>query len=142
MQPIAASVLMKILYMARMALYDLLRATCKLATMVTRWDESCNAKLHRLVSYTICTATYRLVGCIGDSVDKLGPCLWTGADLGGCGQTSRSSSGIHMAVRGPHSCVPLNSIYKRQSCVSTATTEAEFLAAASGNRNELLPAVD
>ena len=64
------------------------------------------------------------------------------ADLGGCALTSRSSSGIHLALRGPNTMFPLNSVFKRQSCTSTATAEAEFVAACFGNRNELMPILD
>ena len=142
MQPIAASVLMKVLYMARMARYDLLRATCRLATMFTKWTEECDVRLHRLMCYLKQTPHYRLVGYVGDKPEKLGPCLWTDADLGGCGMTARSSSGVHLAIRGPNTMFPLNSIFKRQTCTATATAEAEFVAASFGNRNELMPILD
>jgi hypothetical protein len=46
--PIASKLLMKILYAARMARYDLLRATCYLATRITKWDATCDKMLHRL----------------------------------------------------------------------------------------------
>ena len=49
--PVACKVLMKILYAARMARYDLLRATCFLATRITKWDAACDRQLHRLVCY-------------------------------------------------------------------------------------------
>ena len=39
LQPHAASILMKILYAARMARFDLLRATCRLACFITKWTE-------------------------------------------------------------------------------------------------------
>ena len=94
MQPITASVLMKVLYMARMACYDVLRPTCRLATMFTKWNHDCDYKLHRLMCYLYHTAEYRLIGYVGDKPNKIGPCLWTDADLGGCALTSRSSSGI------------------------------------------------
>ena len=48
---IASRVLMKVLYGARMARWDLLRATCALAAKVTKWSDQCDAQLHRLVSY-------------------------------------------------------------------------------------------
>ena len=51
LQPLAASVLMKILYAARMARFDLLRATCKLACFTTRWDADCDKRIYRLVCY-------------------------------------------------------------------------------------------
>ena len=44
LQPIAARVLMKLLYAARMARFDLLRATCGLACCVTKWDAACDAR--------------------------------------------------------------------------------------------------
>ena len=46
---IAAKVLMKVLYGARMARFDLLRAVCSLACSVTKWDKDCDRKLHRLM---------------------------------------------------------------------------------------------
>ena len=55
LQPLAAKVLMKILYGARMARLDMLRAVCNLACFVTRWTTDCDAKLHRLVHYIACT---------------------------------------------------------------------------------------
>eukprot|EP00959_Pyramimonas_sp_CCMP1952_P425161 8905490-Pyramimonas_sp.AAC.1 len=39
LQPIAAQVLMKLAYGARMARYDLLRAVCQTASCITRWRE-------------------------------------------------------------------------------------------------------
>lgn len=51
LQSITASVLMKVLYVARVARYDLLRPTCRLACYISKWDVYCNKKLHRLISY-------------------------------------------------------------------------------------------
>ena len=42
LQPIAASVLMSLLYAARMCRFDLLRPVCSLATHVTTWDYMCD----------------------------------------------------------------------------------------------------
>ena len=53
----ASRVLMKVLYCARMARYDLLRATCGLAAQVTKWTPSCDRKLHRLMAYIKSTCT-------------------------------------------------------------------------------------
>ena len=49
MKPHAAKVLMKILYAARMARFDLLRPVNALARMFTKWDADCDNRLHRLV---------------------------------------------------------------------------------------------
>ena len=47
--PVAARILMKILYGARTARLDLLRAVSHLACYFTRWTSECDRKLHRLV---------------------------------------------------------------------------------------------
>jgi hypothetical protein len=44
--PIASQVLMQILYTARYCRHDLLRATGRLATMVTKWNTECDRRLH------------------------------------------------------------------------------------------------
>ena len=51
LQPIAAKVLMTILYAARLCRFDLPRAVCHLAPFVTKWTSECDRKLHRLVCY-------------------------------------------------------------------------------------------
>eukprot|EP00975_Prorocentrum_lima_P060700 12735673-Prorocentrum_lima.AAC.1 len=59
LQPIAARVLMKILYGARMARYDLLRVVSYLASTVTKWTLSCDQDLHRLIAYINSTLSLR-----------------------------------------------------------------------------------
>ena len=132
MKPYAASILMNILYLARMSRYDLLRATCRLSTYITKWTDKCDKRLKRLVEYMAVTPHLRLVGWIGDDSKHLTPCLWTDADLGGCPESQRSTSGIHMALKGPMSSFPLNGVCKRQGSLSQATTEAEIVAANLG----------
>ena len=51
LQPIASRVLMKVLFAARMARFDLLRATQGLASRVTKWSPDCDKSLHRLMCY-------------------------------------------------------------------------------------------
>ncbi len=50
-KPIAAKVLVKVLFAARMARFDLLRAVYKLARSITKWNSSCGKRLHRLMCY-------------------------------------------------------------------------------------------
>ena len=49
----ADSVRMKILYAARMARFDLLKATNALACKLTKWDKKCDLQLRRLVAYSL-----------------------------------------------------------------------------------------
>ena len=65
LQAIASKVLMKILYAARMGRFDLLKATCALASRVTKWTDSCDKLLHRLVCYVHSTLDVYLHGWIG-----------------------------------------------------------------------------
>ena len=47
----ASKVLMKVLYAARMARYDLLRAVGAPASKITKFDEACDRQLYRLMCY-------------------------------------------------------------------------------------------
>merc|ERR1711873_97807 len=99
LQPIAARVLMKILYAARMCRFDLLRAVNGLATKVTRWDSMCDRRLHRLVSYINSSLDLRLTAWVGDNPSCIRAHLYCDADLGGCPDTQRSTSGVFQCTR-------------------------------------------
>ena len=67
--PIAAKILMKILYGARSARLDLLRAVSHLACYFTKWTSRCDRQLYRLVGYMKAAAHIRMVGWVGDRLD-------------------------------------------------------------------------
>ena len=48
---IPACILMRILYAARLARYDLLRITCKLAARISKWTAYDDKRLLRLIRY-------------------------------------------------------------------------------------------
>ena len=73
LQPIAASILMRILYAARMARFDLLRAVNGLACNIHYWTTVCDRQLHRLVSYINTTIDKKMVGYIGDNTVDVQP---------------------------------------------------------------------
>ena len=60
--PHAASVLMKLLYGARIARFDLLRQVNRLARNVHRWTDSDDRGLHHLMCYVHHTKHWRMVG--------------------------------------------------------------------------------
>ena len=140
LQPIAARVLMKVLYAARMCRFDLLRAVCGLATKITRWTASCDKRLHRLMSYIHSSLDVRLTGWVGCDATLIRPHLYTDADLAGCADTQRSTNGVYQCLRGPNSCFPIAIVCKRQSAVSHSTPEAELNALDLGLRTVALPA--
>lgn len=141
LQPIAARVLMKILYGARMARYDLLRPTCYLATRITKWPPWCDRSLHRLVCYINCTLDVRMTTWVGNPLSEWELVIYSDADLAGDRETSRSTSGVYMCIRASHTFVTLQGISKRQTSVSRATAEAELVAADMAIRREALPAL-
>ncbi len=141
LQPIASSVLMKVLYAARLSRFDLLKAVANLAQKVTKWDKGCDRMLHRLMCYINSSLDLRLKGHIGDSPKDLVISLYSDADFAGDKESSKSTSGIFIALTGPNSFYPLNAISKKQTCVSHSTPEAEIVAANAAVRTEGLPAL-
>ena len=125
---IASKVLMKVLWAARLARYDLLKAVSYLARFVTRWSTRCDEMLHRLVCYIDSTKHHRMVSWVGDSLTKINPHLFADADFAGDPLTQRCTSGYHLVARGPRTCFVISGQSKTQGCVSHSTPEAELVA--------------
>ena len=128
LDPIAARVLMKILFAARMARYDLLRAVQGLAARVTKWSPDCDKSLHRLICYIHSTLDYKLKAFVGD---KISDCkLWCFADADHAGEyDNKSTTGCFLVLIGPNTYFPLTAFSKKQTSVSVSSTEAEVVAA-------------
>jgi hypothetical protein len=90
---IASRVLMKILYAARMARPDLLKAVNSLACMVTKWDLACDAKLLRLVGYVQMTTKHCQIAWVGDPLEAWSLHLYADADFAGCSDTCAKHHG-------------------------------------------------
>ena len=142
LQPIAAKILMKVLYGARAARLDLLRAIGHLACFITRWTSECDRKLHRLMCYVDSSLRLQMGGWVGDPIDSVQPHLFADADFAGCTDTQRSTSGYYLVIRGARTCFPISGVSKRQGCVSHSTPEAEMVAADFALRHCGLPALD
>ena len=80
-----------------------------------------------------------MIGWTGDGAAALRPHLFVDADFGGCTLTQRSTSGVHVCIRGENTCFPVAGGSKRQSCVSHSTPEAEMVALDHGLRHHGLP---
>ena len=137
----ACKVLMKILYGARVARFDLLNATRALASSITKWSRAADKRLHRLVCYISSTLDHTLKGYVGDPLEDLYLRLYADADFAGCPKTSRSTSGVFLCLCGPKTWMPLTAISKKQGCVSHSTPEAELVALDHALRAEGLPAL-
>ena len=138
---ICVKVLMKVLYGARMCRYDLLRATCTLASNATRWTREDDRKLHKLMCYINSTLDYRMYGKVGDLTSDWHIACFSDADFAGCPYTLRSTSGVFLKVSGPNTHFPLAGCSKKQTAVSHSTPEAEIIAAALAIRTEGMPSL-
>ena len=135
----AASVLMKCMYAARMARYDLLRPVQGLAKFITKWTIRHDEELWRMMSYIKTTKDRKMAGWVGDDFRELRAHLYSDADFAGCKSTSLSTSGSHLCIKGPKSSFPICAQSKRQGCVSQSTTEAELVAASHAIRTTGIP---
>ncbi len=138
---IACKALMKIMYIARFARTDLLRAVGVLSTMITKWDTLCDRKLFRIIKYINGTTTWRQIGFVGDNPSELSLGLFSDADFAGDKASQRSKSGVFLALYGPHSFFPLSAQSKKQTATSHSTVEAEIIAADHAIRTAGLPAL-
>ena len=139
--PHAASVLMKLLYAARIARFDLLRSINALARNVTKWTKDDDARLHHLMCYVNSTLSLKMIGWVGDKIEDLSLGLFADADFAGCAQSLRSTSGSHLQVQGKFTRFPLAGGSKRQGCVSHSAPEAEIVAADTALRTLGIPAL-
>lgn len=138
----ASSVLMKLLWLTRLARPDLAYAVGSLATQVTRWSKNSDKQLFRLVSYLHSTQGLCLVSKVHDSPQSSTLDLFVDADLGGCPFTSKSTSGLFLVVKGPQGTfAPIAWSSRRQQHVARSTADAELNSLSEGLHEELLPAV-
>ena len=135
----AAKVVMKVLYAARYARFELLRAIGFLACHVSKWDVQCDRRLYRLMSYIEHTLDHRLCGWTDGVAENVHLHLYSDADFGGCNDTNKSTTGVYIAAEGSHTRWPISGLSKKQSCVSHSTPEAELVAGAFALRQEGIP---
>ena len=74
-----------------------------------------------------------------DKAADIFPHLYADADFAGCAKTARSTTGVHLCLKGERTYFPCNGISKKQDAVSHSTPEAEIVAAAFAIRREGLP---
>ena len=107
LQPVAASLLMQMLYEARFARPDHLRAIAYLARKVTRWRPLQDRQLFRLARYLKGALSHRQYAWIGDDMSSLQLRLHTDADLASDPEDPVSTSGAYFALVGTNTCVPI-----------------------------------
>ncbi|CAE6942204.1 RE1 [Symbiodinium sp. CCMP2592] len=139
--PNACKVLMKALWLGRLARPDLVKPIGDLATKVQKWSRNDDKKLLRLISYIDSTKTHRLVGTVSDGPRELHLALYVDADFAGERDDAKSTSGGFLVLKGPNTFFPLAWVSKRQTSVSRSTTESEIVSLAHSLFQEALPAL-
>ncbi len=139
MHPYASMILHKVLYAARMARPDLLKAISDLAGCLHCWTAACDVKLWRLMSYIRSTLDHVWSAEIGPCIEDAEVLLYVDADWGGCPETHRSTTGIYVELSGSCLKAPIAAMSRRQHRVSLSTSEAELVAAVDGLRLHGLP---
>ena len=128
-----------VLYGARAARKDLLKAVSNLARFISKWSLECDAKLQRLMDYIHSTLKWREINWIGDTVDNVTLDLFPDADFGGCQAGSKSTSGCYHCWIGKNTRFGLSGSSKARNVVSHSTPEAEIVSADCGIRTIGLP---
>ena len=140
--PIAARVVLTALYVARLNRHDLLWAVNTLARQVTKWNQGCDKRLHRLISYMYHTQDYVPTSHVGDPPDKCVLALFVDASFAGDLQDSKSTTGGYMVLLGPNTYAPITWLCKKQGAVSHSSSEAEIIALDATVRMEGIPAME
>ena len=138
MHAFAARILMRCLWLSRLARPDISFAVQRLASRITRWIkwEDDRQKL-RLVSCPNSTCEYVMRAAVEpDQAPTL--LVYIDGDFASCPYTSKSISGIVCVLQTGSSYFPLLWSSKKQSSTARSTTEAELIACASALFGEAL----
>jgi hypothetical protein len=128
----AASLVMKLMYAARMALPNLIVAVGRLASELSRWTAESDRKLRRLYSYVHNHYDMKLTGTLSTrDIDAVTIIAWPDADLNSDSNTSRSHSGCWIELAANGRSFPLTWFSKRQDSTATHTCEAETVSLAT-----------
>ena len=93
LSPIAARVVLKALYVARIARMDLMWSVNMLAREVTRWTAACDRRLHCLISWMHHSCEHMQVCYVGDKPSDCSIVLFSDASFAGDLKDSKSTSG-------------------------------------------------
>ena len=137
----SARIVLKALYVARIARPDIYFAVNTLAREVTRWTKACDRRLHRLISYMHWTQHWVQHCWVGDKPADVIVALYLDAGFGGDLTDSKSSTGAMLCLMGPNTFVPLTWPCKKHTAVSHSSSEAEVIALDSGVRLVRIPSL-
>lgn len=139
--PNACKMLIKALWLGRLARPDIVKPINALATKVQTWTRAEDKKVHRFICYINSTPHYRLAGTIHDKPEDLHLELYVDADCSGDKECTKSTSGGYLVLKGKCTHFPLTWASKRQTSTLGSTTESEVISLAHSLFSEGLPAL-
>ena len=139
----AASLLMKLLYAARMMRLDMCWTINTLSRFVTKWTKLCDKQLCHAYSYLQRSVDLSLHGVVDTrDADVVELMSFPDADLAGAADTTKSISGGFLHLHAEGTFVPLDWYSKKQSATAHSTTEAELISASKMLREMLIPQME
>ena len=139
LSPHACAILMKLLWLGRLARPDIIKAISDLASHIQSWSRNDDKQLYRLICYVNSTKDLKFTGFVGDPLDKLKLRLYADADFAGDRLDAKSTSGALLVLVGPNTYFPLQWSSRKQTSVSRSTTESEVVSLAAGLYGDALP---
>ena len=128
---LAARILMRCLWLSRLARPDISFAVQRLASRVTKWTRWEDRQMHRLVSYLYATCDF-VMRIAAEPNEQPTLHVFTDSDFASCPYTAKSTSGIVYVLKTGSSNFPLLWSSKKQSSTARSTTEAELIASWRG----------
>ena len=139
---VCSQIVLKCLYLARIARLDILWSVNTLARSITKWTKACDKRLKRLISYIHHTCGYRQYCHVGNTAKQCRLGLFQDSDFAGDLEDSKSTSGGTLRVFGTHTFVPISWMCKKQTAVSHSSTEPEIIFLDTGLRLDGLLALE
>ena len=132
---------MQVLYDARTARFDLLRAVKGLASKVTKWTLACDAQLHQLMCYINTTSDVKMKGYVGDAAKDLKIRIFADSNFAE-DEDAKSVSGVFELLYGHNTWFPLHARSTKQGSVAHCMAEAEIVAIDLALQRTGIPAMD
>ena len=133
---------MKLLYGARNARQDVLKACTELCAYVSKWTRACDIKTHRMFCYIAFNLDLVATLTVGDPPSSWELVLYCDADLCGEKAHTRSTSGNALWIEGPNTSALVSFAVTTQSATSESTPESELVSLDTGVKKVGLPALD
>ena len=127
----ASRVLMRALWLSRLARPDIYFIVTRLASRVSKWTKFEDRQLLRLMSYLHHSNHLTPQGSVSQTETEWTLEVYTDADFAACPHTAKSTSGIIVMIRTGACMYPVHWMSKKQTSTARSTTEAELIALAT-----------